>query len=438
MKKVLVASIAVLLLACLAWVVAGVRAVQKNPRTQVERPDPGSGSLFDRIMKPGEKQKKKPEAQLAKMNWPPFAGDPSTAPKVSLVKGLTWSFAISENSGDYEGVVQLQADDGKEFLFSAHVPNVPDPLQKLSGNEEQGSRTGKRDMTGRIAVRREDLQSARAVTQTFIHTEGTDVQRTPGSTSLSFSTDILLELRQKGSAQVRAVRPEDEVGIQDNALSGILAAAQAMAGSQDNTQAELIPWTLRRVGQVGFPVILNGERKMLAALHVTATAEGATAHRWILDDPDFPLRLAVINSSGTSYQVITINVPQGAQEVVPQLEQQITEQGRAETHGIYFDFNSADIRPESASTLKEIATALERHPTWKLSVEGHTDSIGQDAFNLELSRKRAEAIKLELVARFRIAAPRLTTKGWGASKSVESNTTTEGRARNRRVELVRL
>ncbi|MBA3439311.1 MAG: OmpA family protein [Pyrinomonadaceae bacterium] len=273
--------------------------------------------------------------------------------------------------------------------------------------------------------------------QTFINTQGTDVQRNPGSTSLSFSTDILLELRQKGVAQVRAARPEDEVGIRDNALSGVLAAVQAMAGTPDQTEIELIPWTLRRVGQVAFPVILNGERKMLAALHVTATAEGATAHRWILDDPDFPLRLAVSNSSGTSYQVITINVPQAAQQV-PKLEQQITQQGRADIHGIYFDFNSAEIRPESTPTLKEIATVLERNPSWKLSVEGHTDNIGQDDDNLELSKKRAAAVTTALVARFKITAERLTTKGWGASKSVESNTTTEGRAKNRRVELVRL
>jgi outer membrane protein OmpA-like peptidoglycan-associated protein len=88
---------------------------------------------------------------------------------------------------------------------------------------------------------------------------------------------------------------------------------------------------------------------------------------------------------------------------VAKLEQQITQQGRAETHGIYFDFNSAEIRPESAPTLKEIATALERNPSWKLSVEGHNRQHRQDASNLELSRKRAEAVTTALVARFQIA-----------------------------------
>jgi OmpA family len=74
------------------------------------------------------------------------------------------------------------------------------------------------------------------------------------------------------------------------------------------------------------------------------------------------------------------------------------------------------------------------NPDWKLTVEGHTDSIGDDAYNLDLSKRRALAVKQALVAQYNIFADRLANDGFGASRRVESNDTLEGRARNRRVE----
>jgi OOP family OmpA-OmpF porin len=87
--------------------------------------------------------------------------------------------------------------------------------------------------------------------------------------------------------------------------------------------------------------------------------------------------------------------------------------------------------------LKEISQVLGEHPDWKLSVEGHTDNIGGDAFNLDLSQRRAVAVKQALVTRYHILQDRLSPAGFGATRPVESNDTMEGRARNRRVELVR-
>jgi outer membrane protein OmpA-like peptidoglycan-associated protein len=87
--------------------------------------------------------------------------------------------------------------------------------------------------------------------------------------------------------------------------------------------------------------------------------------------------------------------------------------------------------------LQEIAQALKHNPDWKLTVEGHTDNIGGDAYNLNLSKRRALAVKEALVAQYNIAPDRLANDGFGASRPVESNDTLEGRARNRRVELVR-
>ena len=106
-------------------------------------------------------------------------------------------------------------------------------------------------------------------------------------------------------------------------------------------------------------------------------------------------------------------------------------------YDIYFDFNSDRIREESEPTLQEIAAVLARHPAWKLGIEGHTDSIASDRFNLELSQRRAAAVRTALTGRFGIDGGRLTTAGYGESRPKDRNDTPEGRARNRRVELVR-
>jgi len=116
---------------------------------------------------------------------------------------------------------------------------------------------------------------------------------------------------------------------------------------------------------------------------------------------------------------------------------ELAKSGRVDVYGIYFDLASATLKPESGPVLKEISDALGKNPTWKLSVEGHTDNVGDDASNMKLSRNRAASVKQALVSRFGIAAERLATTGFGASKPKESNSTVKGRARNRRVELIR-
>jgi outer membrane protein OmpA-like peptidoglycan-associated protein len=87
--------------------------------------------------------------------------------------------------------------------------------------------------------------------------------------------------------------------------------------------------------------------------------------------------------------------------------------------------------------LAEIARVVQQNPSWSLAVEGHTDNIGGDASNIDLSKRRAAAVKQALVARYRIDGQRLQTNGYGASRPKDTNDTIEGRARNRRVELVK-
>ena len=119
------------------------------------------------------------------------------------------------------------------------------------------------------------------------------------------------------------------------------------------------------------------------------------------------------------------------------LERSLSESGHADVYSIYFSFNSDVIREESEPTFREIAEVLRRHADWKLQVNGHTDGIGTDQYNLDLSKRRAAAVKDALVKRYGIDAGRLGTAGFGKSRPKDTNDTLEGRSRNRRVELVR-
>jgi outer membrane protein OmpA-like peptidoglycan-associated protein len=157
---------------------------------------------------------------------------------------------------------------------------------------------------------------------------------------------------------------------------------------------------------------------------------------YFLDDPGNPLALKWTTGSPTgTLQVVQITYV-AAQAAAP-IEDALKQSGRVEIHGIYFDFGSATIKPESEPVLKDIAETLAKNPAWKLSVEGHTDNVGGDAANLDLSKRRADAVRQALTSTYRVDGSRLSATGFGAGKPKESNETAEGRARNRRVELVR-
>ena len=111
--------------------------------------------------------------------------------------------------------------------------------------------------------------------------------------------------------------------------------------------------------------------------------------------------------------------------------------GRYVTRGILFDVDSDRIKPESAATIKMIASGMQANAGANFQIEGHTDSTGDAAHNMDLSQRRAEAVKSVLVTQFGIDGARLSTTGLGATKPVASNDTPQGRAENRRVEFVR-
>jgi len=114
----------------------------------------------------------------------------------------------------------------------------------------------------------------------------------------------------------------------------------------------------------------------------------------------------------------------------------ITAEGHTPIYGVYFDTGKAEIKPESDSTLGEIARLLRANPTMKLHVVGHTDNVGTVAANTVLSKQRADAVVAALVSKYQIAAGRLDSAGVGSLAPVATNRTEEGKAKNRRVELV--
>ncbi len=128
--------------------------------------------------------------------------------------------------------------------------------------------------------------------------------------------------------------------------------------------------------------------------------------------------------------------PHWSGSVGGEVRKKLLSEGRARVYGILFDLDSAILRPESKPVLEEVLGVLKGEAGWRVLIEGHTDSSGGDAHNLELSQRRAESVKAYLVAGG-IDAGRLRTKGFGESKPVADNATELGRAQNRRVELVR-
>jgi outer membrane protein OmpA-like peptidoglycan-associated protein len=110
--------------------------------------------------------------------------------------------------------------------------------------------------------------------------------------------------------------------------------------------------------------------------------------------------------------------------------------GHVAIYGVYFDFDKADLKPESASALQEMAKLLQQNPGLNVAIVGHTDNVGTFDHNLVLSERRAAAVLTTLATHHKIDPKRLVAKGVGPFAPVATNKTDDGRAKNRRVELV--
>jgi outer membrane protein OmpA-like peptidoglycan-associated protein len=267
-----------------------------------------------------------------------------------------------------------------------------------------------------------------------------DPPRVNGTTALGPSLNVTRNLAQQGTA----------------AYSFRLWAGQ-----------DAVSGTLRHSSNspVKFPVLLNGRRVELEAIHATGEMALGGAKRpfetVILNHPRYPISLRIAygpRDAGFPFtpdfvrEVVRIDLPTlisgsgagvgagagrsgvGAGNGNSTIAAALDKECRVELSGIYFDFNQATLKPQSGAALKEIAEAL-RTAKRRLTVEGHTDNIGSDQYNNDLSMRRAAAVKTALVRDHNIDAASLTTAGFGERRPIETNETLAGRARNRRVEL---
>jgi OOP family OmpA-OmpF porin len=163
-----------------------------------------------------------------------------------------------------------------------------------------------------------------------------------------------------------------------------------------------------------------------------------TAYR----DGYIPPRLQSSVAKESALAELIVIAPQAMEENMTLLNaadmsRALADSGKVILYGINFDTDKDTLRPDSKPTLQEIAKLMEENPRLNIHVVGHTDNQGQPAYNLDLSRRRAATVERELVDRYGIAASRVDAFGCGEYAPVASNDSEEGRAKNRRVELVK-
>ncbi len=363
-----------------------------------------------------------------------------TAPRVPLCAGLTIVTAVNQPEGDYESIklVESVTHDAVRIKYSSEA---------MAKDEFSDDPPHLVHSTVYRSVRASDLASSTVYEQQFY--EGLP-EIIPGTTAIGASAAVLRALKSKGSSDFSifvafsgepSMNPDDVFYVFNNKMDATI------------TRVEPEP--------VSVPVILNDKPVLLPAIHARGDFQGDRTELYLLDDPENPLtlqyrsgigalqhvegdRIVAGSSNGRQdrdvlqvVKIFTRCAGESAESAPGAIEESLAKTGKALVYDIYFNFASATLRAESEPALREIAGVLQRHPDWKLDVSGHTDSIGGDAANLALSRQRAAAVRTALMTRFHVDGQRLVTSGYGATRPQDTNGTLEGRARNRRVELVR-
>lgn len=215
--------------------------------------------------------------------------------------------------------------------------------------------------------------------------------------------------------------------LNDSLPAGIIEISGEMAGSL-NTSINL-----KKSDQKVHRVSISVNRTFVKAY---------IDHERVINDPDAlsrPVRRIGLmfgnraDAKAKDIMITNFRIAEGGKDIKSALDTD----GKIVTHGILFDTGSDRIKPESLPTLKMILKLLQDNASLKFSVEGHTDNQGGVTINQPLSEKRAYAVKAWLEGKG-IAANRLTAKGWGQEKPMDTNGTAEGRANNRRVEFIKI
>lgn len=329
---------------------------------------------------------------------PPMAG--AADARVPLTAGLTLATAWhrTTQADDVECLTQVQALTAAAIVASA------------SCAMRDGTFGGSRK------VCTSDFESAAI----YDSGAGDEHDTITGTTMFSLSRRAFRELKQRGETRHRNVSFHEGGLIAD--LRGTLASR----------------------GGGAFAAIVNDHLEDLPVLRAEGVLKGVAMGKPIetrvrlavLDDERFPLVLdySMPDIGATGYFVRYTRISYPTDRLI---EKRLTEDRRVDVYGIYFDFASDRLRAESEPVLREIAETLARHPDWSLSIDGHTDGVGGERVNQQLSERRSAAVRSALVGQYQVDGARLTARGFGASRPKDTNETREGRARNRRVELVR-
>jgi flagellar motor protein MotB len=330
---------------------------------------------------------------------------------VPLKKGLTLSSTWTGGAGDYEHecLVQVNAVTASAVDVSQSCPIGPDHHLLIN--------------TRRVC--RSDLRNAHIYLTSWIKLLPDVIG---GTTMFSLSRRSFGELTSGASARHRYV----EFGYRWKGVARpLIEDAKGALVLLEDTDGALVAG---RSDRQPYRVIVNDRVVELPAIVGRSDVNGPKeTTATVLEDERFPLMLDYeVPKDHFSIRYTKISYPTGGD-----LEKHLAVEKRVDVYGIYFDFDSDRLRAESEPVLSEIGDALTKHADWTLTINGHTDNVGGEAFNLALSRRRSEAVRRALAERYHIDAARLTTAGLGASEPKESNATIEGRAKNRRVELIR-
>jgi outer membrane protein OmpA-like peptidoglycan-associated protein len=231
------------------------------------------------------------------------------------------------------------------------------------------------------------------------------------------------------------------------------ATVYQCAASQcgDSNVAEHYLWTMenrlsnyppphsgRAPGQVTEYAFSSAKDQRLLTAHRTGAAGDAWVSVYVAvgafdmhaETNNHPLALVdLVESAAMETKMVTVDASAMARGIAAT--------GHVALYGILFDTAKTDIKPESTSTIAEVAKYLKQNPSVKLYVVGHTDNVGGHDYNMDLSARRAASVVRELTATHAVAAARLKPAGTGPLAPVAPNDAEDGRAKNRRVELVK-
>lgn len=352
---------------------------------------------------------------------PRLAAAQASVAQIRPITGLTLVSTFRHPDGERDDVVELKHVDSTGIHYVWRLVEIWSNGDTVVDVRER-------------RVRANDLLGAPRLDPVFA--TGDALER-PGYTAFSISSAAYVALRDEGRMRFTLTRIDTTSGL----IGALVGRGAARRSRYKGTL------TLVSSRPAPFPLLVDGRRVSAPALHLrgdfTDGPRSVATELWVLADSVHPLLLKAATGADV-FQVVRVDSPlpaAGAEHPGDRpagaLEQQLEAACRVELPGIYFAFNSALIDPGSDRALSQLAAMLARHSDWALAVEGHTDSVGTAAANQSLSERRAEAVRMRLAAKHGVDTRTWKAVGYGASRPRESNATIEGRARNRRVELVR-